>query len=539
MLSLLKFLTKESFPIYNENDSERRLLFEFDGFSVRIVFNEIENYDAFETCFDEKQLYFDCNQFLSLHKILCVFLTNTCIYSESEEYDEESSYNWSFFLEMFDIVNQLNMQNSKYVQSYVVEDRIYDDCGWDMGCPVSVEYGWFISIHENYWNEPSFSSIVDCINKLHNNKRYCSKIKSNKESDSDIRIISTNTKARRLGYLKLFLSSFRNRKQHTIQSFNCWLSEKLEMAEFELNEYKNNKGIITKTGNNLTSKPYLDVAIDLGLLVKKGNVLELGKLGKVYLELSRQYSSLEDGWFELNIVDKSILLESILLNDFLYMSILLEYSYTRSNPSYKDLKSKFQELVIRRIKNIRTSYGQASFNLLIKLNNLEKRISSWSKAEVYLEHILMPRLNWLFDLDIIDLHKDLSFSITESGKRLFSQIAFCYDTNQSFICTPIHFFQMHYMRIFCDIYKINARIDTDETKRYYDQFFSECNMNFKTLAPNRVTYSSFVTYCKRKFMMEHLLIVDESSINTFLKSDPQKYIFKYQQYYKDGYIQKK
>lgn len=45
-------------------------------FSVRIVFNEIENYDAFETCFDEKQHYFDCH-----HKILCVLLTNTCIYS--------------------------------------------------------------------------------------------------------------------------------------------------------------------------------------------------------------------------------------------------------------------------------------------------------------------------------------------------------------------------------------------------------------------------------------------------------------------------
>lgn len=537
MLSLLKFLTNESFPIYNENDSERRLLFEFNGFSVRIVFNEIENYDAFETCFDGEKFYFDYNLFLIHHRINSVLLTNTYAFGEHDN-DEESCPNWSFYLEMFDIVRHLNKNNPKYVQSYVVKEQIYDDCGWSMGCPISIEYGWFISIHEDFWDEASFCSIFACINELPK-KQYGLNFKSPKETDLEIQIISTNTKARRLGYLKIFLLSFKNRKQHTIQSFNNWLSGELEIAESELNEYKNNKGIIKKTGNKLNSKPYLDVAIDLGLLVKKGNILELGKLGKVYLALSLQYGRLEDGRFKLNIVDKSIFLESILLNDFLYMSVILEYSYTNYNPCYQDLKSRFQELVIRRIRDIRSSVDLASFNSSIKLNNLEKRISSWSKAEVYLEHLLMPRLNWLFDLDLIDLHKELSFSITESGKRLFSQIASSYDTNHSFICTPLHFFQLHYMRIFCDTYKIDAKIDDDETKLYYDQFFSECNMLFKTLAPNRVTYSSFVTYCKRKFMLDYLLIVDESSIITFLKSDPQKFIFKYQQYYNDGYIQKK
>lgn len=539
MLSLLKLLTNESFPIYSENDSERRLLFEFEGFSIRIVFIEMEDCDAFETCFDEDRQFFDFNNFLKYHKISSVLLTNTYVFSEEEDDDNDASAsNWSFYLEMFDVVRQLNKVNAKYILSYVVEDRIYDDCGWNMGCPVTIEYGWFITINEEFWNQDSIISIIGCLKKAQTFNHYWLKNNSEKETELEARIISTNTKARRLGYIKLFLSSFKNRYKQSLQSFHNWLYEELDIAESELIEYKNNRGSIKKQGNNLNTKPYLDVAIDLGILIKRDSSLELSKYGKVYLELFQQYSKCEN-MFKMDIVDKSMFLESIMMNDYLYMSVILEYAYICPTPSYKELKLNFQAYVLKKIRDIRNSAGLTSFNKLIKLNSLEKRISCWSKAEVYLEHVLMPRLNWLYDLEIIHLNKNLSFSITESGKRLYAHIAYCCDINKSYICMPQHYFQNNYMSMFCDIYDIPAKYGNNEAKGYYDKYLSECINKFRTIVPNRVTYSNFVTYCKRKFLIDHNLIVEENAINTYLKSEPQKYIFKYQHYYKDGYIQKK
>lgn len=95
------------------------------------------------------------------------------------------------------------------------------------------------------------------------------------------------------------------------------------------------------------------------------------------------------------------------------------------------------------------------------------------------------------------------------------------------------------MNMFCDIYEIPAKHGSNEAKSYYDKYLSECINKFRTIVPNRVTYSNFVIYCKRKFLIDHNLIVEENAINTYLRSEPLKYIFKYQHYYKDGYIQKK
>lgn len=533
MSSLLKFLLNQTSPYCIRTTTESKLIFDLCEFSIRVVFGEDDGSDAYEECLDEKQESFDYERFLKSHRIKSVIIAKTEVFSEEEE---NITFDSAYYLEMYEMVRRLNIGVPNCVQSYWVEERVYDDCGWSMGCPISMEYGWFISINEAHWNETSVQLILDIVEK--NNQKYWIPFTTDKETSMDIGVILTNTKARRLGYLKLFLTAFKEKNQQSLQSFINWLSSELDSAENALLMYKNDKGVIRRRGKSLNIAPYLDVAIDLGLLVKRGEILELGKLGKVYLELGKQYDD-SSNIFELSNIDKSVFLESILLNDYLYISIIIEYAYISSSSSYKDLKTRFQELVLNRIRGILNSGKIVSFMDTLTLRNLDKRISSWTKAEVYLEHVLMPRLNWLYDLDIINLNKDLSFTLTKSGIRLFRHLAICLDINQSQICKPHTFFQHHYMQMFCDIYSLCANLGEFDEKNYCEVLFTECNSKFKSLAPNRVTYSIFVSFCKRKMLMEHRLIVEESAIRDYLESSNHKYIFKYQQYYKDGYIQKK
>ena len=63
---------------------------------------------------------------------------------------------------------------------------------------------------------------------------------------------------------------------------------------------------------------------------------------------------------------------------------------------------------------------------------------------------------------------------------------------------------------------------------------------FKTLAPNRVTASQAANYTKYKLYMDDKIKVGYSFIlNKLSEKEQDKFIFKYQEQYQDGYIQKK
>ena len=62
---------------------------------------------------------------------------------------------------------------------------------------------------------------------------------------------------------------------------------------------------------------------------------------------------------------------------------------------------------------------------------------------------------------------------------------------------------------------------------------------FKTFAPNRVTFSVFGNYAKWKLYEEIACAIDiDDIVKGFLKRNQDKYIFKFQKFYNDGYIQR-
>ena len=82
---------------------------------------------------------------------------------------------------------------------------------------------------------------------------------------------------------------------------------------------------------------------------------------------------------------------------------------------------------------------------LRKLKEIKKRVQAWTKADVYMEHVLMPRLNWLYDLDILVLKNDLSFEITPQGEILMRILASFNDYTHSFNIAPQKFFEYKFI----------------------------------------------------------------------------------------------
>ena len=97
------------------------------------------------------------------------------------------------------------------------------------------------------------------------------------------------------------------------------------------------------------------------------------------------------------------------------------------------------------------------------------------------------------------------------------------------------------MRIFANIYscgKIGKMVET-EMDSYLTEYLEDSFILFKTFAPNRVTFSVFTNYAKWKLYEDTCCAIDiDDIVKGFLKRNTDKYIFKFQKFYNDGYIQK-
>ena len=175
---------------------------------------------------------------------------------------------------------------------------------------------------------------------------------------------------------------------------------------------------------------------------------------------------------------------------------------------------------------------------ILKILNVIGRIKNWQRTEVYLDHILIPRLNWLYDLDIINLTNDFSFSLTVAGKRLIIWMTVLQDINHKQTTNIQNGLNASMMRIVDSIYDLQYVIYDSKASSYLDSLIEKSFSLFKTLIRNRVTFSVLLTYVKLQMMEEYNIIIDANDIVGYIKNN-NKYILKFQRSYGDGYLQKR
>jgi len=474
---------------------------------------------------------FDIEEFCNDINIGNLYITDPAPYTEEVCADYEMS------CKMFQMVKFIKSKYPTAIRDYYVCDFLMDP---------------YIMEGENLWN----SYFIEISESLKADRRFISDVVAQLEKHQpiassnqtmfqgldiipryDLNYLTTNTKVRRLGYFKLILSLFKETSLLLDKPFLKNVEELAIKHETELLNYKSSKGIIKQTKTGSGAKPYVEVIQGLKLIAKVGNGYELGKVSRAYNALSEDSSS----FFVMGLLDRAFFLESILRYDYLYIYTLLEYAYTAPYPSYNEMKLLYQQMLLKNLRQMKEDANRADSIKKYNLQTVEKRIKEWKKPEIYLEHVLMPRLNWLFDLDLLVLHENLSFELTKAGEKLFMTICGWRDINGISVVDPAPYLDANFMKLFAIVYSDGkiGKMNEIETDQYISEYLEDSFRLFKTFAPNRVTFSVFTNYAKWKLYKNTTCAIDiDDIVKGFLRRNSDKYIFKFQKFYNDGYIQK-
>jgi len=519
---------------------ENELLYEFGGYQIIFSF-DLKNDVSDEEDYD----FFSFNTVDSLETINQLFskgieLSGQAIIGAEYLGDRDSLREGrSITNEMYYFVKQLN----NYQKDSVFINGIYYDRG-DSMCNSRGHYQFSIGINQIFWEDLEFAkyvcdlfkrdvpSIPSLYNKFFQRNTPITDTR-------DIPILSTNTKVRRLGYFKilsLFLTEAKQIPASVInKKFENYCSKYSELLEY--NKFK--KGLIKKTKTGISAKPYIDTANDLGFLNKINNVYHIGKSFKVYQVIQHE-STDSTNIFQLTTFDTVYFLECILKNDFFYFTNLLELIFVKEVITYSDIISAFQQKLIDCLHDYRTQELIIERKTIREIDKIIHRIKSWESPEVYLEHIIMPRLNWMLDLGIITGTSN-EFQITEIGKKLFKHFCIWNDINTKKIISPDAFLNRFIIHLYDDCYNDSIYTNPKDLNVITEKIFDYINDSFKffkTLAPNRVTASQAINYTKYKLYLKDSIKTGYQFIFRKLSEKEQdRFIFKYQEQYQDGYIQ--
>ncbi|RZK60450.1 MAG: hypothetical protein EOO91_01405 [Pedobacter sp.] len=352
--------------------------------------------------------------------------------------------------------------------------------------------------------------------------------------------LNTNTKVRRLGYLKIF-ADFMLKRKRVPETFLAKRFEDFALPfTQELNLMKNNKGVILSLNGN-SAEPYLMLLKELDLITTINRVVVPTKWLKTYMVIREETVKSEVAVFKLGLADKMFFLELILKKDFLYTSIILEFLSIRREVSVRDLIKAYQLLLLNRIRQIikvgTYDYGADTSDYRI----VEKRVIAWKEAIVYLEHIVLPRLNWLADLELISLDENKNVRILDAGDRLNTELNCWIDVRSQYVANSDIFIERYYTATFAMTYTDSYGVypPKDVVLQDVTEYLKKSFSLFQTLAPNRVTASQAIAYAKYMILAEKKYAVSESAFVRFIENDlKDQFIYKYQSRYADGYIQK-
>lgn len=458
--------------------------------------------------------------------------------SDDEEESDTYNHNRPYSYITAEITKRINLDFPDAItfsktESYCVVESLM--------CPELWEYGSRFFVSNEYWNNTELydycTSLFDKAVQLGIPMFYQT---TNRPKDNyEIKVLSSNTKARRLGYLKILMEMFKVYPKISIAHINTKFESFAHKYKDHLDRYKNNKGevIRTKTGNS--AKPYIELAEKMGLIHKIVGYYSLGKDGKLYNEVKQYLTLNNQNPFVLDDFDTIFFMELLLKEDYLYLYTIITLAHRIANISYNYLKSNFKAHLLKQCELYIENIYPQSFEKIQSIKNRTYRIRNWEKPDVYMEHVIMPRLNWLYDMDFISLNQDLSFDLTSKGKYLCYNLWTWNDINSGEVVSSIWFIDNYFMQMIDMVLgksgnKFNS-LDFSNIKKYIDNSFSL----FKTLAPNRVTFSQMSKYVRYMlYLKENKLIEAENIKNIFGELEFSEYIYRYQKQYEDGYVQK-
>lgn len=515
------------------------LLYHLSVFDISVFFTDLSGINFDESIIDANDIDYITLSNIPIEKI--IVHNGSFVYYDSTIHKECIEHYRPYTFMTYRLVRKINKQFDSACEKYTIGQFCFDDsCSM---CDDVFQYGFQIEINKQYWSNLNFFQYL--VDEISHEEIYNWSIASFYDFEQitnenyELKYISTNTKTRRIGYLKILLSMFIEHPQIPISRLNIRFEQLCQYFDDYRKIYKNTKGNVIVTKKGTSAEPYIELAQKIGLIIKGSNAYRLGKNGKTYIVLAQHFTTSEKNPFNLNDFDKYYFGELLLREDYWFIYTILEQALVNPVISFKKLKYIFKDLLLHQIDVYINDANSTKNSCADKLQLVKRQISQWEKPEVYMEHILMPRLNWLYDLGYIELNNDLSFGLTMTGERLLFHLSSWNDSSLTKICSSSAFLEKYYMKMINDIYELKQKDWCISNVTLIEKYLEKSFALFKTLAPNRITYSMFVSYLKYSLFILDKVVIDEENIrNLFETNILPSYILKIQVQYKDGYIQK-
>lgn len=350
-----------------------------------------------------------------------------------------------------------------------------------------------------------------------------------KSEINNFNTINTQTKVRRMAYIKMIIAMFNKSDYYPSSLFNKKVELEAQKYNDDLLKYSNSRGIIKITQRGNSSKPYIETTLALKLLFTQNNMYKLSKYGKLFNVLDNELNIITDNYFQLLDYQKSFILFFILEKDGLYLQLLIDLIFHKKQTTIKELKEVFQKYLIEQLQS-----NIDNPNIPNKLKNeiilKMRRVQNWENPQRYLEHIIEPRVNWLLDLDILDRDDFIKnrLLLSKQGLVIVNKLNSSFD-----ICTD-------FFNLINQMYLTNT-IGIDENNfELIDNYIDKSFFLFKTIAPNRVTASQAILYTCYMMLFKERIIVNFCTIKNYLSSkDNTKFIFDWYKTEQDGSIRRK
>lgn len=229
----------------------------------------------------------------------------------------------------------------------------------------------------------------------------------------------TNTKTRRLAYLTTITAALHDnslREPYLLTRIMQWSQE----HKTDLKNYWVQTGEITSARSG--GIRYLDLAMKVNLVSSIAGAYRASRIGLVLSTLVTHYGRRGNPFF-LSTSEALFYTYWILTKDSDILLTILKRIATEKDISLTQLQRYFQSDYLNRLEQKQAVCRDESVRKWLR----ERRISiinDWKNPERYAEHLVPPRLEWLLDLDLLEIGKFRrhQYAITAFGQRLISQI---------------------------------------------------------------------------------------------------------------------
>ena len=257
--------------------------------------------------------------------------------------------------------------------------------------------------------------------KLKDVQLVLSNMESNFEQIDEFSFIDNlQTTVRQLGVFSAIIVHLNNKqlpKKILEQLLIAWSAEEEERNL----KYKNDKGKITENGLKTAALGYyIQISTSLGFTTRFNNVYMNTKMSQTFLYFLLNKNDHSE---RLSVCEKIFYLYMLLENDADGMLLCLSQLINSSPKKQSLLQTQFKEAMSARLlSKMEISPQTIKTKISVKYRAIN---FIWKKSKKYAEHIIAPRYEWLSNLELVEIKRDLKdtlYSLSEKGKTLYSLI---------------------------------------------------------------------------------------------------------------------